>query len=376
MRALVVTAGGAATIFAVAPLAAALRAAGHDVLMATNQDNVATVAGLGLPAAAVTDVGMYRAMCFDRDGTPVVPPADDDGQIAFAGRGFARLAAASLPGLAALADAWRPDVVVGGSLAHAAPLLAARIGVPFVRQADDLHERTAVDFGAASVELLPELAAQGLDAIPAGDLFVEITPPSLRATDAERGVSMHWRPLNRQVPLEPWMHLRNGRPRVLLTSGSRAEFDPLLGAGFFDRLVELPALAGVDVLVATSPDVAATVLVAHPGLHAGWLPLDVVAPTCDLVVHHGGGITALTALSGGTPALALPPSSSWAIPLRRIDARGASITLDPAGDLGTAVEALLTDPSYRSAAEQLGVEMAAQQPAADVVAAISALVPH
>jgi UDP:flavonoid glycosyltransferase YjiC (YdhE family) len=391
VRVLVVTAGGSATLAAVAPLAAALRAAGHDVLVTATRETAAAVTGLGLPTAVVCELGMYGAMCRDRDGRPLPPPPEDDeGQIAFAGRGFGRLAAATLPGLVDLAAVHRPDVVVGGSLAHAAPLLAARLGVPWVRHADDLHERTAVDVAAAAAELRPELDAVGLADLSEGALIVEIAPPSLRPTDeAEeadrtRRTAVRWRPLNRQVALEPRWLRRGSRPRVLLTSGSRADLDPALGADFLAPLLGLPVLADADVLVATSALVAGELaergLVGErpagaPARYAGWTPLDVVASSCDAVVHHGGGITALTALSAGVPAVALPPTSSWAIPLRRIDAQGASITLDGAGParVGEALERLLGDCGHAQAARALAEEIAALPPASEVAEQVAAI---
>ncbi len=52
MRVLVVAGGSGGVIFAVTPLALALRDAGHQVLVATPENTVATVTDTGLPARA------------------------------------------------------------------------------------------------------------------------------------------------------------------------------------------------------------------------------------------------------------------------------------------------------------------------------------
>ncbi|MFI6209906.1 hypothetical protein ACIBAI_26595 [Streptomyces sp. NPDC051041] len=116
----------------------------------------------------------------------------------FGGRGFGRLAAHSLPSLSALAAVWRPDVVIGGTLSFAAPLLAARLGIPGVRQAWDLGEPAEMDHGAVE-ELAPEL---GADALAEPALRVHLGPrrllapelSGLRCATSRPGGSGRWRP--------------------------------------------------------------------------------------------------------------------------------------------------------------------------------------
>jgi UDP:flavonoid glycosyltransferase YjiC (YdhE family) len=378
VRFLFVIGGSYATVFTVVPLASAARTAGHEVIVASSQLEVQGVADLGLPAVAVTEMSLVEALFSDRDGTPIPPPAGEEAEMAFAGRGFARLAAASYPALESLASVWRPDLVVGGSHAHGAPLVAQRFNIPFVRQAWDTHERTEVDMRAATEELQPELNRLGLDRIPDGDLYIDFTPPSLRGPDAEPAQLMRWTPGNRQVPLQPWMYTKGDRPRVCLTSGSRAMFIPSLGPDFFRGLITNPALADVEIVVATPDPIAAELRAAAPDLKAGWLPLEVVAPTCDLIIHHGGGVTALNAINAGVPQLSLPEMASAAIPLRRIDDFGASITLasheESTEDVAAACKELLTNPSYRERSQDLQREMAAQPSPAEVVTVMEKLV--
>lgn len=94
------------------------------------------------------------------------------------------------------------------------------------------------------------------------------------------------------------MYTRGDRRRVCVTAGARVS-----RAQYLDYLRDLAAkVQPLDVeLVIAAPQEVGPDLSAALGVHAGWLPLDVVIRTCDLIVHHGGGGTALTGMSGGVP---------------------------------------------------------------------------
>jgi UDP:flavonoid glycosyltransferase YjiC (YdhE family) len=380
VRFLFIAGGGSATIHASAPLASAARTAGHEVIVACPEENLDLVIGLGLPAQAVTPVRMIDAMLKDRQGNWLGMPSTEDEEMDFAGRGFARLAAASCQATVELADAWAPDLVIGGEYNHSAPLIAHRFDIPFVRHTWAIYDRTEVDWQSATDELKPELSQFGLDAVPDSDMFVDITPPSVRQKDAEPAQAMRWTPGNQQVPLQPWMYSKGDRPRVVITSGSRSMFVPMLGAEFFRRLLSNPVLSGgdVEVVLATSEPVAAELRAEFPDIKAGYVPLDVLAPTADLAVHHGGGVTVMTLLNAGTPQLALPTILAAANPMRRVDQYGASITMathtEPAEDIAAAVTKILSDSQYKDRARGLAEEIAGLPAPAEVVKAMESLV--
>ncbi|MFC8873170.1 glycosyltransferase [Streptomyces sp. NPDC057148] len=379
MRFLFVAGGGAAPVHASVPLASAARTAGHEVIVAVPQENLDLVTGLGLPARGVTDLGMADAMLKDRQGNWLSMPTGEDHEMDFAGRGFARLSAASLAGTWELAQAWRPDVVVGGEYNLAGPLVAHRLGVPLVRHTWAIYDRTDVDWLGATDELRPELEEFGLKAIPDAALFVDITPPSVRPGHAEPAQPLRWTAGNPQTPLEPWMYAKGDRPRVLITSGSRSAFIPALGMDFFRPLLGNPLLSGgdVEVVVATGEPLAGQIREAYPNVRAGFVPLDVIAPTLDLAVHHGGGVTVMTLLSAGVPQLVLPEIAASAIPLRRVDEYGATVTLashrEPPEEVAAKMSKMLADGSYRRRAGDLADEIARLPAPAEVVKAIEAL---
>jgi UDP-N-acetylglucosamine transferase subunit ALG13 len=82
-------------------------------------------------------------------------------------------------------------------------------------------------------------------------------------------------------------------------------------------------------------------------------------PQMSLVISHGGHSTAMAALAGDLPLLLLPMFSLSDQPAvaRALADRGAAVTLPKeAGspEIRTAVETLLGDPAYRTAAAALG----------------------
>ncbi|AWL41301.1 MULTISPECIES: nucleotide disphospho-sugar-binding domain-containing protein [unclassified Streptomyces] len=375
MRILFVTGGSPATVFAVAPLAVQARLSGYDVLVATTEEMSPFVTSVGLPAVPVTDGTMLRFMFHDRDGQPLTLPADPAERLFFNGRGFGRLATASLPGLRALAADWPPDLVVGGSLCYAAPLLAAELGIPSVRHTWDLGEPPGIDRGA-DAELAPELALLGLDGIPSTDLWVDICPPSLRDPAPGPRQDMRFVPYNEQRALEPWTYRRGPRPRVCVTAGSRVSQDDEVA--YLRELVDSIAGLDVEVAVAAPHAVAERLRADAPGVRAGWLPLDTLLTTCDLIVHHGGGQTALSALNAGVPQLLIPNIPKMFPPCDRIAAHGSAITLTLGEQhrdrLREAAEELLYTPSYRDRSRSVRAEIAAQPSPAEVVGALQGLV--
>ncbi|BFU42709.1 glycosyltransferase [Krasilnikovia sp. MM14-A1004] len=375
MKVLFVAAGSPATIFALAPLATAMRNAGHTVFLAATDDMMPVVTAAGLPGIPTTAQPIKHFITTARDGSPVSIPDDPAAQARFTGSWFARLALAMLPPLRELAEGWRPDLIVGGTMSYAAPLLAAELGVPFVRQAWDAVEADGIHPGAER-ELAPELRSLGLDRLPPPDVFIDICPPALRPARAAPAEPMRFIPANAQRPLEPWMYRRGTRPRVLLTSGSRVTRRETYDQNyrFLTDLIGKVADLDVELLVAAPDEVAEGLRTEHPDVRAGWVPLDVVATTCDVVVHHGGGVTSLTALNAGLPQLLLPKGAVLVAPAARIAARGAGISLPPehetADEIAGAVQRMLADPSFRRRAGDLAAEIATMPPPADLVAVL------
>ncbi|HEU5472963.1 MAG TPA: glycosyltransferase [Actinophytocola sp.] len=376
MRFLFITGGSPACVFAVAPLASAARNAGHEVFMAANEDLIPDVTGAGIPGISMTPHPVKHFVWKDRAGNELSVPWDRQGELRHLGGAFGRMAADSLDVLLELAGDWRPDIVVGGALSYAAPLLAAHLGVPSVRHAWDMTPTTDLDPGAAE-ELAPELRRLGLDRVPEPDLFVDITPPSLRRADAPDGLTMRWAPGSRQRRLERWMYTRtDDRPRALVTAGSR----PYIPAhvDLLPRLTRTLSAAGIEVLLAGPQELVESLGAGLDEVKAGWIPLEVAARTCDLMVHHGGGVTTMGALNVGIPQLMLPKSNYQVESTQPVAEFGAGLLLTRDQDTIEEIEKccleLLSNPSYASRAGQLAAEIATLPPPAEVVGTLENLV--
>jgi glycosyltransferase len=341
MRFLFTAGGSAAVVFGMAPLATAARNAGHDVLMTAEEPLVDTAAAIGIPAVATPPPGM---------------------------------AAARLDALLDLAEDWPADVVVGG-LSYVPGLVAAHLKVPYVRSYWGISPLRAE-------EGLPALLARmGLTGPPEHDMFIDVCPPCLRPSPAADAQPMRWIPRNRQARLEPWMYTRpEDRRRVLITSGSRI---PLLrtAGDSLRQLVDRLTREGAEVVIA-APDGAAAEFGAAPGdVRIGWIPLDVVAPTCDLVVHHGGAATAMTFMNAGVPQLITPEVGYAKVVGRDIAGFGGALVVlpqeepgrDPAEVIAAGCREILATPRYAERARILAKEIAALPTPEEVVRTLEAL---
>jgi D-olivosyltransferase len=366
------------TFFAHVSLATALRDAGHQVMVTAADDEVIpTITSAGLPAVPVTEPGLTRRQIYAEAGLARVP--DDAVEREYmAGRWFALIEVRPLDALLAFARDWRPDVVIGGMLAYGAPLLAARLGVPYVRQAWDIHDPKLFDDGA-TFQLRETLAALGLDGLPEPDMLIDVTPPSMRAPDARPAQMMRWIPGNSQCRLEPWMYTKGASTRIGVTVGTGvADYNQY---DFVQGIVKNVGTLDVEVAAAV-PEAAVPVLRERldDNVLVGWVPLDILAPTCDVLVHQSGGSTMMTAMSCGVPQVMTPHAGQLrpADMARRLVEAGAGLVI-PAELATTELIAescreMIADPGYAAAAAGLAEEIAALPLPSEVVRRIERLV--
>ncbi len=148
-----------------------------------------------------------------------------------------------------------------------------------------------------------------------------------------------------------------GRRRVLITAGTR---NLVLDTGSsLRRLVDDLTGAGAEVLIAALPEAAERHGPELGDVRLGWIPLDVVAPTCDLAVHHGGATTAMTLINAGVPQLIVPDNGYGKAVAQAVSGYGAAVLVDrgrplPGQDPDDAVVAgcrtVLADPGTPNAA--------------------------
>ncbi|MDP9863654.1 MULTISPECIES: nucleotide disphospho-sugar-binding domain-containing protein [Streptosporangium] len=377
MKILFISGPTKSSVFGLAPLAIAARGSGHQVVLASTREAVSAALGIGVPAFSTTPLSLTELMTLDRAGEPLRIPQDEAELPVFVGHMFGRLAAAGLDPLRDLVTGWRPDLIVGGPHAYVAPLLSAEFGLPCVRH---LLTGNAIDregtHPGVEEELRPELDRLGLDHVPGFDMAVDIFPESTRPDGATPAQPMRWIPTNEQCPLQPWMCSRGERRRVLVTAGSLAT--PTHNFGFLRGLTDALTELDVEVVIAAPEEVGEELRAERGVAHAGWVPMDVVLPTCDLIVHHSGTMTALTALHAGVPQLIIPQESRFTDWARMLSARGVAMTLPPGQDTPDAVAAagreLLGNPSYTEGARAIAREIAEMPLPAEVLGVLEKLV--
>jgi UDP:flavonoid glycosyltransferase YjiC (YdhE family) len=350
------------------PLIRAAERAGHDVRVATGPDLVEAVASRGLDARAVGPA--WTAMWSAHDAVWADPDRSEeqkmmDGVVVLFGTpGLARLA-----DLTAMAQEWRPELVVHEVLESAGPLLAHRLGVPGVVHGIgpmfSLYAELLDPVGAMIGE--PELwshasAQQALDLCPASlqpdgpAPWPAATP--LRPSAGEPG----------PVPPEVAEVLASDRPVAYFTLGTVKNTD---AADFRAGLTALDSYDGV--VVATTGGaldrndlgpVPANVVVHE------FVPQVALLERADLLVSHSGSGTMLGGLAYGVPQVALPRGTDQPQNAALLARVGAGVVVDPedyaVDTIRAAVGQVTGDPAYRTAAERVRDEIAAM-PDADAV---------
>jgi UDP:flavonoid glycosyltransferase YjiC (YdhE family) len=361
MRILLASTRGAGHIGPLVPFALACRRAGHDVVIAAPHSAWAHVAraklkfaGVDEPPDAATDPIWARVR--------EAGPAEQDRIVVteiFAGA-FAR---AAYPGMLALINRWRPDVVVRESCEYASLLAAEVVGVPVVVVEPFLA--APHDLDAIVREPLARLRRTvGVPARPADEHYLTLSPRSL---DSGRPGAVRFRaPVSATPPLPAWWG-RSRAPLVYVSFGSAAA-----GNGYFPDLYREAAHAlgtldarvlltlGLEVDPADLGPVPANVHVER------WVPQAQVMAEAAAMVGHGGSGSTLAAMAAGVPLGVLPLFADQPVNADRVAELGAGLRLERV--TAEAVRELLDDPSYWLAAQQLQLEIADLPPISDVVA--------
>lgn len=390
MRVLFVTWAWPSHLYAMVPLARACRAAGHEVLVASQPALRDAIRRTGLPGAGVGEdvdtVAMVRGYLLPTT-TANGPHTTANGlHTAAAGRRpralqmFLAHATSMVDDLVQQARSWAPDVVVFEPTALAGPVAAAAVGVPAVRQLYGL------DLLSRAQELLRELLAplarrHGVSRLdPLGAATIDPSPPGLRLpVEYAQHLPMRYVPFNgpgagpaaATAPEPAPGPARPHRPQVCVTWGTTmARLDPTrFLAGQVTR-----ALQDLDVEIVAAVTADQRPMLGPVGNRTRILegvPLHLTLPGCDLVVAHGGAGSMLTALSAGLPQLLVPQLPDHAAHAAALQAAGAGVVLPgdqaSASRLRTEVLRLLRGEQERAAARRLQRETQQLPPPAAVV---------
>lgn len=360
------------------PLAWALQAGGHDVLVANNRHAASVSARAGLcavdPCPERDVFAEFMTTSRAINSTPPGQPRPARGGLGLFGEEMAE-------GLLAVARRFRPDLILSTLEQGAGPLVAAALGVPHVEQSVRLawagsdpqackHRRRIAEY------LEPTRSRLGIPRPSPAVATIDVRPPSLGGRESGHQWLARYIPYNEARVLPAWLLDTPAAPRVCVSLGTVVPV-----AGHLDGLREvLLALAatGCEVIVTLEPGLALfddMPAVVHP---VGWLPLNVLLPTCAAILHHGGAGTSLTAFTCGIPQLVVPQNADQPANADVIVRRGAGVRCDlgavDARELGEALKGLLADRTIREAADSVREEIGAQPALHDVVARLEVLI--
>ncbi|MBC6449047.1 activator-dependent family glycosyltransferase [Actinokineospora xionganensis] len=392
------------------PLAWALRAAGHEVRVASQPALTDTITSAGLTAVPVgEDHTLLGAMSgFEVDGAADTPwnaidldPTRPEVQ----SPAFLRALNELLPSkffahanndsmiddLVRFARHWRPDLVIWEPFTFAGAIAAKAVGAAHARLlwgADlFLNQRlTYLRLLGNEPDPLAEWLGGVLDrhgllfdeATVRGQWTIDQMPAGIRLPLGEHTVPMRYVPYNGPAVVPDWLREPPTRPRVCLTVGltARDGADYLVGSldGMFDAVGDLD----VEIVATLNADQRARISRLPANVHAvDFVPLHALLPTCSAIAHHGGAGTWSTAAVSGTPQLIFPSVWDNSYRARRTAEVGAGLLI-PADELTPealrdGLRRLLDEPRFAEGADRLRAEMTNDPSPGDVVPVLEKL---
>lgn len=358
--------GGRGHVEPLVPVARAATAAGHTVAFASPPSLVPAVEALGFEAFPIGPGSNdppkripLRELDLAREEREFRERFADDG---------ARLRAT---GVLALCAAWQPDLVVCDETDFGSMVAAERLGLPYA---------SVLVLGAGSF-MRAELIGEVLNAVRADHglppdpdlkmlsryLVLSPFPPGYRDPALPLLATAHpFRSLTvgpaADATAPPWLERLSGSTTVYFTLGTVFNLE---SGDLFQRVLSGLLELRVNVVVTVGPHVDPGELGPLPdSVHVEqFIPQSVLLPHCSAVVSHGGSGSVIGALAHGLPSVLIPMGADQPLNAARCEELGVARVLDPvratAETVQEAVSAVLTDPSYRSAAERLGAEIAA-----------------
>lgn len=356
MRVLFVASPLVGHVLPLVPLASALRAAGHDVVLATGADGLAAGRSAGLDTRDVAPgIDLRKTFPGVAVRHPVLAARELEGRAGtgMVGHLFAAVFERMADGVAALDDEERPDLVIHEPLAAAGSLAAARRRVPVVTVDASLYDAREL-LRAVTGKVLATARRFGVEQFPDPAESLVTAPPSVRAYG--HGRQMRYVPVTGDRPAPEELTRHGDRPRIIVTRSTvdAPGPDPLMSS-----VVAAAAGTGLDVVV-VRPDKRVLKRPLPPNVRTeDWLPFPAVFPAASGIVHHGGAGTLLTALAAGVPQLVVPGSGDRRVHADLVAMRGAGLSVAAKRITAADLERLVSDPQLRSAAGEVAEEIAA-----------------
>ncbi|SCG58554.1 activator-dependent family glycosyltransferase [Micromonospora halophytica] len=390
------------------PLAWALRAAGHEVHVASHPALTEIITRAGLVAAPVGTDHTHHELVRELGAelTGFYRDIDFTGE---RGGGYTELKGANtlltatfyaqanndsmVDELVDYARFWEPDLVVWEPFTFAGAVAARATGAAHARLlwGPDLFLQTRQTF-RRQTDLLPEeLHDDALEEwlswtldrfgcafdeeVVTGQWNIDQMPRSVRLDLGRPSVPVRYVPYNGPSVIPQWLRTPADRPRICLTLGITSRDLPYPNMVSVDQLFE--SVAGLDAEIVATFDagqLAESTRLPDNVRVTDFVPLQALLPTCSAVVHHGGVGTWSTAAVSGVPQLVVAGMWDNVYRARRLADLGAGIFLPPheltAAALRDGLEQLLTKPSFREESHRLQAEILAEPSPGAVVPVI------
>jgi N-glycosyltransferase len=359
------------------PPARALADAGHEVALCSAASFRPEVEAFGIRHFdagldwSTTDQSTWSAF------PPMPPPGPEFGK--FVVTVFADVTARHMvPDLLAIAEGWRPDLIVREGMEYGGCLAAEVLGIPHASIAGngyaaidspDVHyfpgNRRLVAHVLAAHRSDLRLPADVDNEMPFRYLHMCFTPPEWDGADAPRPANTNFlRHENATTPgvsMPPWLEDLPDRPLVLASLGTVFNTTP----GVLEAIIEGVADEAANLVVAIGPDQDPGrfgLLPANVRLE-GYLPQAELLPRCHAFITHGGFNSVKEALICGTPMVVIPITADQPYCAQRCAALGVAEVIGPderaPERIRSATRAVLDNPSYRANATAFRDKMVA-----------------
>jgi glycosyltransferase len=402
MRVLFAAAAARPHLFPLVPLAWAFRSAGHEVCVAGTEGIATDLVDTGLPAVVVhsepNQVSAARKPLLDTIYQQAPWPdewAVNQDQLTPAQRKYLRMlgtvlllgAHSMVNDLLAFARQWRPDLIVHDAITYAGPVVAQVLGIPNVRHLFGTASlpRLELDRGKPLPEYTRMFDRFHTEVRVDATATVDPTPPRMRLSAPDPpSFDMRYIAYNGPGVLPFRLRTEARRQRVCVTWGHTSA--RALGEAAADPYrIAIQALAQLDVeiiVVTTAAQLKSLGRLPRSAWSAPSVPLHLVLPHCDLLVHQGGDGTTLTAAALGVPQLAITRKPDAELVgarlasvgigkhLRYQELRNSPRQLEV---IRTTVLGLLGGTSCRAAAKWLRAEIERQPAPAEIEPELTAL---
>ncbi|MCP2167718.1 nucleotide disphospho-sugar-binding domain-containing protein [Goodfellowiella coeruleoviolacea] len=371
MRALFCSTDGVSHLFPLVPLAWAMRAAGHEVLVTfAEHTDQAVASGLHIVDVAPGFDGMAIFNKTLEDNPEFAQMwwnetlGDDPSRFALMP---AELNRPFFERTFALVEQWRPDVVVYEQTAAYGLIVASKLGVPAVQR--NLGIVRTGGLHRAIAALLPDVFERyGVPALADPALVLETVPPSMFPFERPEGEFVRDVVFTGGAVLGDRLPERGDRPRIAVTLGTNRPGTDGLGP-LKGLLASSSALDAELVLALGETDLTPLGELPANVRAVGWTPLEPLFRTCDGVVHHGGGTTTMAAIDAGIPQVVgvnpLYPGNETLAPAVR--KAGIGIVADEQSIDGDVLNQMLHDESLRANTAAVQEELASLPGPAELV---------